>query len=78
MPANSRSVARPGRWGNPWPVTEDRTAAEAVKLFRQHVEAMSEDGRHQWLAPLRGMNLACWCKLDAPCHVDVLLEYANP
>ncbi|MCV3209645.1 DUF4326 domain-containing protein [Mesorhizobium sp. YC-39] len=26
---------------------------------------------------LRGKNLACWCKLDAPCHADVLLEIAN-
>jgi hypothetical protein len=23
---------------------------------------------------LRGMNLACFCRLDQPCHVDVLLE----
>lgn len=26
---------------------------------------------------LRGMNLACWCDLDKPCHADVLLEIAN-
>lgn len=26
---------------------------------------------------LRGKNLACWCKLGAPCHADVLLELAN-
>lgn len=26
---------------------------------------------------LRGMNLACWCRLDQPCHADVLLELAN-
>ena len=25
----------------------------------------------------RGMNLACWCALDGPCHADVLLEIAN-
>jgi hypothetical protein len=29
------------------------------------------------LPSLRGKNLACWCKLDAPCHADVLLELAN-
>ncbi len=28
-------------------------------------------------ARLRGKNLACWCALDDPCHVDVLLEVAN-
>jgi site-specific DNA-methyltransferase (adenine-specific) len=28
-------------------------------------------------AKLRGLNLACWCPLDEPCHADVLLEVAN-
>lgn len=26
---------------------------------------------------LRGLNLACWCKLGEPCHADVLLALAN-
>ena len=26
---------------------------------------------------LRGRDLACWCKLDQPCHADVLLRLAN-
>ena len=26
---------------------------------------------------LRGWNVACFCKLDEPCHGDVLLEIAN-
>ena len=29
------------------------------------------------LSALRGKNLACWCRLDQPCHADVLLELAN-
>jgi hypothetical protein len=29
------------------------------------------------IARLRGKNLACWCRLDQPCHADVLLELAN-
>ena len=28
-------------------------------------------------AELAGKNLACWCRLDQPCHADVLLEVAN-
>jgi hypothetical protein len=28
-------------------------------------------------AALRGKNLACWCRTDAPCHADVLLQVAN-
>lgn len=29
------------------------------------------------MEPLRGKNLACWCKPGDPCHADVLLEFAN-
>jgi len=29
------------------------------------------------IEPLRGKNLACWCRLDQPCHADVLLKIAN-
>jgi hypothetical protein len=32
---------------------------------------------HAGLPSLRSKNLACWCSLDAPCDVDVLLELAN-
>jgi hypothetical protein len=30
-----------------------------------------------YLAPIRGHSLACWCPLDQPCHADVLLHLAN-
>jgi hypothetical protein len=29
------------------------------------------------IAEVRGMNLACYCGLNDPCHVDVILEFAN-
>lgn len=29
------------------------------------------------ISALRGKDLACWCRLDQPCHADVLLEIAN-
>lgn len=51
----------------------DREGARvAVALFRQEAER-----RPEAFADLRGKNLACWCKPDAPCHADVLLEIAN-
>ena len=34
MPDNTVSVTRPGRWGNPFPVSGHRAAAESVALFR--------------------------------------------
>ncbi len=35
--------------------------------------ALLEQARHA----LRGKVLVCWCRLDQPCHADVLLELAN-
>lgn len=34
-------------------------------------------GVYSEIEQLRGKNLACWCRLDQPCHADVLLELAN-
>lgn len=92
MPDNTLSVARPGRFGNPFKIgisvcsgtrlnftsKSIRTRADAVEAFR-HMLTFSE--RHypsaDEIASLRGKNLACWCPLDQPCHADVLLEIAN-
>lgn len=30
------------------------------------------------IVELMGKNLACWCRLDQPCHADILLKLANP
>ena len=89
MPPNTRSVARPGRWGNPFRVgdidhtTGERIAdqAHAVRLLRERwfgselLGGMSMADIVQ--QELRGMNLACWCKPGTPCHADVLIEMAN-
>lgn len=34
-------------------------------------------GWRDQLEQLRGHDLACWCRVSAPCHGDVLLELAN-
>jgi hypothetical protein len=56
-------------------------SADAVELFESlmRVRARDEGDRlREWLAPLVGKDLACWCPLDQPCHADVLLRLANP
>lgn len=58
------------------------TAAEAVALYRDDLEANLDDddpevGLRDALDELRGHDLACWCRLSDPCHADVLLELAN-
>ena len=75
LPANTRSVARPSRFGNPHrcePTPAGR--ARAVALYRtwltSHPEVLALAREH-----LTGYNLACYCPLDGPCHRDVLLEH---
>ncbi len=85
MPPNTVSVCRPGMFGNPFLVSEERTPAEAVTAFRfwltvdgctagipERKRIILDD-----LHKLRGKNLACYCKEGNPCHADVLLELAN-
>lgn len=89
MPPGTVFVGRPTKWGNPWTVAQARevgftgTDAELLEmcanLFRNAmvkrlpaVAPILAD-----IAELRGRDLACWCRLDAPCHADVLIEIAN-
>ena len=89
MPPNTVSVARPTRFGNPFRIGDVkhfgpaysgrdetiRDAEHACRLFRQHMFNLRS--ATELIAPLRGKNLACWCKLSESCHADVLLELAN-
>lgn len=77
-------VDRSTMWGNRWQVgtwsntlgRHVETVEEAVALYRRL--AWVEPHMVGWVQEqLRGKNLACWCKADAPCHADVLLEIAN-
>lgn len=77
MPPNTVYVGRPTQWGNPFRVTAEHGADEAVWLFRFYVGCRLTNGTGYPLAELRGKDLACWCRLDQPCHADVLLELAN-
>lgn len=59
----------------------DRDPAQCVHMFRIRMREMKDwqpEEYETYIAPLRGKNLACFCKLGAPCHADVLLGLANP
>ena len=80
LPDNAVSVTRPGRFGNPFKAGIDCvTAEQAVELFRLYAEARVH-ADPEWLEPLRGKDLACFCPLEkpdgskVPCHADVLLS----
>ena len=82
-------VDRTTQWGNHIVVGEERgigyrpwTAEEAVEQYREDIERDVDPDRPDGsepldLSPLRGKNLACWCRLGDPCHADVLLDLAN-
>jgi hypothetical protein len=84
MPPNTVYVGRPAVFQNRWKVgvwsnrlgKNLETAAEAVDCFRNMMTEAPHLAAYA-CEVLRGKNLACWCKLDQPCHADVLLELAN-
>ena len=71
MPENTVYVGRPTKWGNPYSISAGRS--HSLKFYRIWLEEKLEEDPH-FLDDLKDKNLACWCKLSQPCHVDVLLE----
>lgn len=64
---------------NPYAGTAKRvevTPENCLTFFRIHAETKFRL-QIDWLEPLRGKDLACWCKEGSPCHADILLELAN-
>ena len=87
----AQSVARPGRWGNPFTIAAvmaetglDKDAAQAEAVAR-HARWLAGEIEVDRLRPshaeiraaLGGKNLACWCRSGTPCHVENLLALAN-
>lgn len=85
MPENTIYVGRPTIWGNPFGVhPEEGGKAASVQLFREWLDddrTACESARRarilENLHLIRGVNLACFCALEEPCHADVYLEVAN-
>ena len=85
MPEGAVYVGRPTVWQNPFgpvgsaaSITCD-TPEEAVRLHREMVAGECAAVRRVpvYIQQLRGKVLACWCRLDQPCHADLLLRIAN-
>ena len=91
MPPNTLKVDRATRWGNPFNATQGYIYHQGGALVKLHEPASLARCLDLYsamlvgitlvdplfLEPLRGKNLACWCKPDALCHADVLLRLAN-
>lgn len=95
LPANTRLIARPSRFGNPFTIAgaiEHRYATTETEARDVCVTAFQRwlDGEHKYagflperrqllldgLPLIVGMDLACPCPEDQPCHGDVLLAAA--
>lgn len=87
MPPNTVYVGRPTKYGNPFnwqgypkdAGTPEWAKGVAVDLFKDWIWKKEQE----WLrvdieTNLQGKNLACWCAEGGPCHVDVVLQIANP
>jgi Domain of unknown function (DUF4326) len=74
-PPGAVSVARPGRWGNPFPV-EHGDHATAVARFSEYLATQPELVAAARQA-LRGKDLMCFCPPSEPCHADVWLHVVN-
>lgn len=74
-PVDAVIVSRPSSWGNQYKV-QDADQQGAVDAYRfwlaSHPERISQARKE-----LAGKQLLCYCRLDQPCHADVLIEVAN-
>lgn len=92
MPANCKYVGRPGKFDNPFIISDKLTALEATKRYKEcilnnvmvycyldEIQATLMFDHFKYISEhineLRKFDfLACFCPLDKPCHVDVLIE----
>lgn len=84
MPEGAVYVGRPTMWGNRWKIGTHsnwlgRPVASLQEAVNCYAALMWTEAYHEaWVREnLRGKDLVCWCRLDQPCHADVLLEIAN-
>lgn len=76
IPPDAVYVGRPSKWGNPYRINFDYMGRlECIRRFREYAIMLLEENP-DWLKPLEGKDLVCWCT-PLPCHADVLLELAN-
>lgn len=93
MPPNTRYLGRGSICGNPFKVGPCQSAEIAVIRYERWLRGVGDEGIYdperrekilRLLAELGAYDYwACWCRLDEPCHCDVLakllaeLEQAN-
>jgi len=72
---NAVYVGRPSKWGNPFKVKE-YGLEKCLELYEKWLkEKLAEDP--QFLEPLRGKDLVCFCSLNRKCHADIIFKFLS-
>lgn len=72
---NAVYVGRPTKWGNPYKVVE-YGLEECLRKYRKWLEVKIVQYPN-FIEPLIGKDLVCFCPLNQPCHADILIEYVK-
>lgn len=64
-------IARPGPWGNPYPLSGEQERISAIRQYHRWI--MKQPDLILALPRLEGETLGCYCK-PKPCHGDVLVR----
>lgn len=71
---NAIYIGRPSRWGNPYRLRKEDERNLCLIYYEEWLNRMLK-AYPDFLKPLIGKDLICWCPLDKPCHVDILIKY---
>ncbi len=74
IPSGAVYIGRGSKWGNPYPITEDDSREDVIKLYEDLIVPLF--GKSQIQHELKGKDLVCFCAPKA-CHGDILLRIAN-
>ena len=66
-------IGRGSAWGNPFVIGKDGDREEVIYKYRMYAIERVRLVDKNWLKPLVGKDLVCFCAPLA-CHGDVLLE----
>ena len=80
-PPSAVYVGHPSPWENPFPMENEAARDRACDAFEFYA-AMRLAQEPDWLDPLRGRDLVCWCQSPGDrrprrCHAETLLRLAN-
>lgn len=68
-------VDRGSNWGNPFVMRDESERDDVCNQFELYANWRLKF-EPDWLKPLIGRNLACWCS-PKRCHAETLLRLAN-